>query len=288
MKSKLEVKNVTRRQFLCDAGKIAAGAAVGLGSLGLVGCSTTVAAPAKEKEGEKEQTAATATNAKVEFPAAPWPYKKLDPEVVRKAGFDAYKRGLHCMGGSFAAIIETLAKEVGYPYEAIPVEQFAYYGAGGVMGWATLCGAANGSSMAINLILGKDHEKLGAAINEVLGYYSTTKLPTAQSNQFGEFKNQAQSVAGNPLCHASVTNWCKASGKKSFSKERAERCAKLTGDIAAKAVEVLNQIADSSFTPVYQAPEAITDCGSCHTKGGAIENSRGKMDCLTCHDDHRK
>ncbi|WP_143288687.1 C-GCAxxG-C-C family protein [Calderihabitans maritimus] len=278
-------KALSRRKFLCDAGKFAVGTAVGIGSIGLVGCSAKMAEQTKEKA--KETVAAT--NTKVEFPPTPWPYKKLDPEVVRKAGFEAYKRDLHCMAGSFAAIIETLAKEVGYPYDAIPpVEQLAYYGAGGVMGWATLCGAANGSCMAINLILGKDHEKLGVAINELLGYYSTTPLPTANSNKFGDMGEQAQSVAGNPLCHVSVTNWCKASGKKSFSPERAERCAKLAGDIAAKAVELLNQIiVEGSFTPVYKAPEAITDCGSCHTKGGVLENSRGKMDCLTCHDDHR-
>lgn len=34
---------------------------------------------------------------------------------------------------------------------------------------------------------------------------------------------------------------------------------------------------------VHPLPSEVQSCRSCHDKGGALENSRGMMDCNICH-----
>ncbi|KNZ69123.1 split soret cytochrome c precursor [Thermincola ferriacetica] len=278
------LENLSRRSFLVNAGKFAAGAMVGFSGLSLAGCA------ASPKESASEQASQNGPDVKI--PKLPWPYKKLDPEVVRRKAHDNYYRDdAHCMETTFSTIVEELAKEVGFPYTVIPVEM-AHYGAGGVMNWSTLCGALNGSCMAMNLVLGKKGDALEKAVNELMGWYTKAKFPSDQSNKFDGPKVKGplpQSIGTSPLCHVSVSMWCNASGMKSFSPERAERCARLSGDTAAKAVEILNQYLEKGeITPVYADPASIQECGACHGKGGLIEDSRGKMDCVQCHEPHEK
>ena len=95
-----------------------------------------------------------------------------------------------------------------------------------------------------------------------------------------------QSVSDSTLCHISVTKWCKESGYASGSSERSERCGRLTGDVAAKAVELLNQHAAGTFTPVFALPEETEQCRTCHSKGKDFEKgqfTRGKENCVDCH-----
>ncbi|BAS27189.1 C-GCAxxG-C-C family protein [Limnochorda pilosa] len=251
-------KHLSRRAFLAGAGGFVAGAAVGGHLLGAVGLAAPTAA---------------------EIPAWPWPYVPLDPEVVRRKAYDAYSRG-GCMYGAAEAILSELREKVGHPFTAIPSEMFRY-GEGGVVGWSTLCGALNGASAVVNLV--SDEKGYKAVVNELVGWYTETPLPTPQSNAFSE--TQVQTVAGSPLCHASVTLWCQASGFGATSKERAERCAKLTGDTAARAVELLNRRAAGSFVPAYGTPAGVTGCMSCHGKEG-MDNTRGQMNCVQCHEPH--
>ena len=94
-------------------------------------------------------------------------------------------------------------------------------------------------------------------------------------------------AAGGNLCHTSVTNWCNASGYASGSPERSERCARLAGDVVARAVEMLN----GSVVLTGAVPRDKTVCGQCHYKGtdfGGGQFTRGKMDCNTCHTDLKK
>ena len=223
----------------------------------------------------------------------PFPYTKLDPEVVRKEGHKGYYAG-GCMYGAFYGIMRQLQKEVGAPFTNIPLDMMRY-GEGGGVGWGTLCGALNGSAAAMNLVLGKDdYSKI---ISDLFGWYTTTAFPSDVSNQYaedGKFlvetmkydKALPQSVVASPLCHASVTEWCKVAGVNVADPKRAERCGRLTGDVAAQAVMLLNQQADKTFMATFKPSEAVTGCTSCHnSKGGATTGGivNTKMDCAPCH-----
>ena len=85
-----------------------------------------------------------------------------------------------------------------------------------------------------------------------------------------------------------MTRWCEASGFASGSSERSDRCARLSADVAAKVVEMLN----SSVGGVLGNPrDNNTNCGQCHYKGKDYEAgqfTRGKMNCMSCHDDEHE
>lgn len=266
-KVETKVGKMTRREFLVGAGGFAAGAAVGAvlsGSpFGLV-------------------PSAQAADA---APAWPWPYQKLDPEVIRKAGYQAYYEG-GCMYGAFKAIVGELQKQVGAPFTNIPLDMMRY-GEGGAAGWGTLCGALNGSAAAITLVTGKaDYPKL---VNELLGWYTGTEFPSTEHDEYAKFKNQPTNACGSPLCHVSVSDWCKKAGKKVTDPERLDRCAKLTGDVAARAVEYLNSLADARFAAAYKPPELFAGCLGCHNgKDSMLNNEQGKMNCVQCHGDPHK
>ena len=196
--------SVSRRDLL----KNASGLVLGLGLAGL-------ARIPKGNAAESQQGAA----------GLPWPYKKLDPDAVAERAYAGYYKAACCFGG-FEGIIGELRNEVGGPYATFPVEMMAF-GEGGVAGMSTLCGALNGAAMAIFLAVGgADKEKKDKAftlIRDLYTWYGQEPLPdyTPKKPKF----HIVTSVSRSPLCHVSVTNWCKAAKVKSFSPERADRCA---------------------------------------------------------------
>jgi len=205
----------------------------------------------------------------------PWPYRELDPETVAERGYQGYYKK-HCMYGVFSAVVGELADRFGAPYQNFPMDMMEY-GAGGVAGWATLCGALNGAAAAIYLLSPTPKP----VIDELFSWYTVTELPEYRPKN-AKF-DIASSVAGSPLCHVSVGRWCEASGFSSFSKQRSERCAWLAANVAKKTVELLNAQAQGKFTPVHPIPKEIQECRGCHGKGGEVENTRGKMSCTQCH-----
>jgi hypothetical protein len=207
----------------------------------------------------------------------PLPYVKLDPVQVAELAYDNYYKG-DCMYGVFTSIVEALAEKVGEPYASYPTT-VTRYGAGGVLGWATLCGAANGAAMAIYLV-SKEPMPL---IDEIYNYCQATALPDYTPKK-AKFKI-AQSVSQSTLCHVSVTKWCEVSGAKSFSPERAERCGHLVASVAKKTVEVLNAQAEGQFKAAFPIPADVQACRACHDQKGTLENTRGKMACGSCHDE---
>jgi hypothetical protein len=217
------------------------------------------------------------------IPEVPWTYKKLDPIAAAERAYPGYFKG-GCGYGAFEGIIGELKKEVGYPYIVIPTEMFIF-GEGGVAGTSTLCGALNGSAAAIFLATGAVEPKTRAAafetIRELFNWYEQTALPNYRPKD-AKFDIKA-SVSKSPLCHVSVTKWCKAAGFKSFSKERDERCGWLTASTVKYAVELLNARADSAFKATHPLSSQVQSCRSCHDKGGTLENSRTTMDCGGCH-----
>lgn len=210
-------------------------------------------------------------------PPLPWPYVKLDPAAVAERAYWSYPDG-HCMFSSFAGLVGELAEKVGHPYKSFPMEVMKY-GAGGVAGWGTLCGALNGAAAAIYLA----SDDPDPVIDELFWWYSNEKLPDFIPEESPA--PVAPSVSRSPLCHVSVAEWCAASGLKAYSKERNERCARLAASTARYAAQILNAQRAGTLTLAHPAPDDVKRCRACHERKGAMENIRGKMHCTQCHTD---
>lgn len=254
-----------RRKAISTLGGVAA-----VGLLGPAALSRASAGAGQEKVLDKE--------GKVVH--QPPPYVRLDPQHVAELAYQNYHKG-DCMYGVFASVVEALAEKAGEPYRSYPTT-VTRFGAGGVMGWATLCGAANGAAMALYLV-STDPTPL---IDDLFNYYQATALPdyVPKKEKFAI----KPSVAGSALCHVSVSEWCAASGKKAFSPERAERCALLVASVAKKTVELLNAQTAGGFKAAFPVPAEVQACRACHDSKGTLENTRGKMNCTQCHDDLEK
>ena len=259
-----------RRHFLAQTGLAATG--LGIGAVGL---------NAALQAGESEQKSA---------PEWPWPYKELDVELVRKRGHKYYYEG-GCMYGSSGGLLSVLIDDIGHPYTTFPHDMMRY-GGGGIAGWGTVCGSLNGACAIITLVAGKAY---GNITNELMAWYGTTPFPSDKANHYAanheflveKYKTDAvlpTTVSGSPLCHVSVNTWCREAGFASGSPQRAERCARLTGDVAAKAAELLNaNLRGELVTGEFEKSE----CMSRHFMGENYESGQfiiGKgTNCTDCH-----
>ncbi|MBO7108036.1 MAG: hypothetical protein J6W73_07365, partial [Verrucomicrobia bacterium] len=81
----------------------------------------------------------------------------------------------------------------------------------------------------------------------------------------------------------SQMKWCEKSGQSPFSEFRSDRCKRLTADIAAKAVEILNRCAESEDAKFKSASTANARCVQCPGKKGTAANVSAKMNCIPCH-----
>ena len=88
-----------------------------------------------------------------------------------------------------------------------------------------------------------------------------------------------------PLCHAPVTQ-CVASGYGADLKERKERCARLTAEIARKAIVMLNELDAGTFAATYALPADAVECLDCHGDSKTENNVHGKGICSPCHEPH--
>ena len=267
-----------RRDFLRQLGSRT-------GALGIMGAGALLAANAVP----------AATADMPAMPSLPWAYTPLDPELVRKRAHHGYTK-THCCEGAFGAIVGELARQVGHPFDKIPLGMMGY-GGSGVAGFGSLCGTLNGSGAAINLVC--DKKTTEAVMTELMSWYASALLPTGISNGYAATETYlegdpytvrtalVQSVAGDNLCHLSVTHWCKAANMGSGSPERSERCARLTGDVAAKTVELLNAVHGKTFKREHPVPAQESGCLKCHDVGEK-SHTRGKMDCRLCHNDRPK
>jgi len=259
--------NVTRKDFLLKTSKAAVGVTA------IAGLSSLI-------------TTASKANAKVT--PWPWPYTQLDAEAARIQAHYLYYNGMACCAGTFGGITSALATAIGDPWTNLPMEIMSY-GSGGGNGWGILCGCLNGGAALISLVTTKAQS--GPLISELWGWYTQAELPTDKANQVatsGQYlvhnydQELLQNISGSPLCHASVTEWCIAANKKVSDTERKERCARITGDVAVKTVEILNAFFAGTFTSTYTDPATVTACLGCH--GSAVFNNvMTKMNCEPCH-----
>ena len=214
-------------------------------------------------------------------PASAWKYSRLSGDDIAQQAYDDTAKG-HCMYGVFAPVMQQLGEKYGEPYRSFPVEMMAY-GAGGTGGWGTLCGALNGGAALAGLFV-RDETQQKQLISKLFKWYETAELPMFQPAKPVVKMAVPVSVSNSVLCHASVSNWCKVSGKKAFSKERKERCKRLTADVARKTVSLLNAHFAALPGTAPTTPPKSTGCAACHTaKDSTIQNSRGKMSCNPCH-----
>jgi hypothetical protein len=256
-------RGTSRRDFIKQAGSFGAATGIGLAGGAALGRPEPLLAQATHPFG--------------------YPEGGLDVERTRQEGYEGFKgkvipdgtRHGGCAFGTFNAIIGQLSEVVGAPYTTIPRQMMDWAGAG-VVGFGTLCGTLNGAAAAIGLISsGQDARNF---ISDLMTWYSVTPLPT---NRLAPTGDLPQSVAESNLCHVSLTHWSRSSGFASGSPERAERCARVSGDVAAKAVELLN---DGALG--LQVPSEKTVCRTCHYMGPNYEMGQfthGEMNCLTCH-----
>lgn len=261
-------EQISRKRFLSGAARYMAAAVGGTVCFHVLG----------------EKTPAAATDA----PAWPWPYTKLDAEEARKLGHDAYYE-MGCGFAGFAGIVKGLQDKAGAPFTSLPPQMMSY-GSGGLKGWGTICGAINGASAAISLVT--DSRTSGLLIDELMNWYTQSLFPSDVSNRYAEehsfkvdrkIKALAQNKSDSPLCHVSVTKWCLASGYAVDSPERMERCARLSGDVVAMAVKLLNDQTAGAFHTEHANAKSVSDCLSCHGGGRPQKNVSAKMDCLQCH-----
>ncbi len=223
------------------------------------------------------------------------PYEKIDPEVVRERGYINYFKHMHCGEGAFRALAETLAEVVGGTWtEIAKLSYVVYWGHGGGVGFCGTCGALIGAASIINLAFGRTKlaDKL---IYELFRWYELYPFPQWTPpddlvEKYGKVKGPLPtSVSYSILCHVSVTRWCLVAKKASGSPERSERCARLTGEVAAKAVELMNAAIEGKFRPSTLVPLVVDEkygCRKCHRKKAPYEVggwTRGKMYCLICH-----
>lgn len=264
----MESKRIDRKDFLVNSSKYAVGAVAGVVGLNALAGGKILA---------NQKSAVW-----------PMPWVTIDPEAVRLKAHHLYWADKDCSAGCFGAFTELLTEKLPDPWANIPME-IMLYGRGGGNGWGTLCGAVNGAAAIISLVATKADS--GKLINEIWGWAASTAFPTDAANQAavdGKYQDKKfngtllQNVAGSVLCHPSVTQWCAQAKKKVTDTERKERCARLTGDIAAHTAEILNAHFAKQFQPTYVTNPNIAQCMTCH--GPVVYNNvNSQMDCVQCH-----
>jgi len=259
---------ITRKKFFEDTWKYTAGAVAGVAGFGAFSACAEPFEPRSI--------------------TWPWPYTKLDPETARTLGHDNYFK-MGCCYGTFAGIILQLRDKIGEPFTSLPLEMMNY-GGGGVKGWGTLCGTLNAAAAVISLV--RDSKSSTPIINELMGWYTEALLPGDKSNMYAEsgafavdkgIKTLTQNQSGSPLCHVSVTMWCRTAGFEIGSPEQIERCARVAGDVAAKAVGLLNAQEDGLFQAEYVMPASTAECLECHGPEKEVACADHKMLCVQCH-----
>lgn len=229
--SKLENKEklYSRKEMLTVTGKSLAGVAmVGAIPAILTGCGSKAAAvelPAKEvleyEYMEKSEDA----------PQYPYTYQKLDMTTAWERGHAGYYNKGGCCRGVADAIIGELGDQAGYPFNQIPVDMFANGTTG--YGIGSLCGALGGAVAAIGLVCNDDDAK--AVTKELFDWYQKQEFPLHQPNA-----EMPTTVANSVNCADSVSKFMEAAGVDMKDPLRKERCACVTGDVALKTVELLN------------------------------------------------
>lgn len=208
-----------------------------------------------------------------------WTYHSLDAQKTGEIAHQMHKVG-SCMYGSFGSILTQLAETYGEPYASFP-HYMMKYGASGIGGYGSVCGALNGAAAITGLFVqNKTHQQ--ALIEEIFTWYENAALPLFIPKESND--TMTTSVSNSVLCHISTAKWVKRSGHKIDSEERSERCHRITADVAQKTVSLLNHYFDGRYEASPKINKETAGCVQCHDKKGKLGNIKGKMECASCHD----
>jgi hypothetical protein len=171
----------------------------------------------------------------------------------------------------------------------MPDRMFANLAAG-YGGQGTLCGALGVAAQYFNLVAFDQQKTYTKMTEDLFQWYSRSSFPTKRFDRICYFPDQVQVPAKSPLCHVSVSQWTLAAGATVTSKQKKDRCAKVTGEVIYRAVSMLNDYADGRYRPAaYPFGEENAECLGCHgaddmwhDKDG-MNNQQGKMTCRLCH-----
>ncbi|WP_372947864.1 C-GCAxxG-C-C family protein [Mariniphaga sp.] len=251
--------------------KVAAGA-IAAGGAGLL-TLTTAFKPEKQPLPETRNLEFTPEESE-------WEYFHLDPSATAQLAYDRYSEG-SCMYATVISVVSQLADKFGEPFTSFPIHMFKY-GHGGIGGFGSVCGALNGAAALIGLFV-TDKNVQDKMITDLFQWYEKESLPVFNpQNAVFDF-TPVVSASNSVLCHASNTNWCKTSGFSVDSKERKERCRRLTGDVAQKVTASLNDIYTNAYITNTHTNEATNSCVACHGNDGKVKNTSVKMSCTSCH-----
>ncbi|MDY0260762.1 MAG: C-GCAxxG-C-C family protein [Desulfovibrio sp.] len=264
--------NIGRRDLICGLGGLAVGGAM----LGLGGAEANAAEQTQQAVGRFDQVGG----------AFGWTPHKLDPKECAKVAYEGYwHKGFGCGFGSFYAIVGLMGEKYGAPYNQFP---FAMLEAnkGGISDWGTICGALYGAAASFSLFWGR--KEVHPMVNELFRWYEVTRLPVYNPGDAAQgFKGeQPMSASDSVLCHISVSKWCYENKIEADSKQRSERCGRLTADTAFKAAEIINAKIEQGkdFKSTFPLQKSVSSCGECHmTKGNDANWAKGVMDCTPCH-----
>lgn len=209
-----------------------------------------------------------------------WKYDYLDPDVTAQLAYGHYKDG-SCMYATVTSVISQLAEKYGEPYSSFPCHMFKY-GHGGVGGYGSVCGTLNGAAALIGLFI-PDKGIQDVMITDLFQWYEKEAMPVFIPEKPVYEASIPVSISNSVLCHASNTNWCKATGFAVNSDERKERCRRITSDVARQVTLALNNLAMHAYMTHGHANEEVNSCIACHGDVGRVKNTSVKMSCNSCH-----
>lgn len=171
----------------------------------------------------------------------------------------------------------------------LPDAMFANVQAG-YAGQGTLCGALGVAAQYFNLVAYDKQRTYAKMTEDIFQWYSRADFPSTMFDSIAYFPKQVQRPAKSPLCHISVSQWTLAAGAEVTSKQKKDRCAKVSGEVVYQTVKMLNDYVDGKYVAKsYPFEEENAECLQCHgaadmwhEKDG-MNNQQGKMTCSLCH-----
>lgn len=215
-------------------------------------------------------------------PETYWKPIKLDPAESSAAAYEGFfHHGYGCCYGAFKGIVGVMGQKYGSPYNSFPLHMMEV-GKSGISEWGTICGALLGIASAWSLFWGrKDRDPM---VDELFSWYEKQPLPFYKPKvSLGIEYDVPASAPKSVLCHVSVSKWCYEHGYAMKSKERSERCARVTGSVTERAVEIMNAKIGQTDFAITEMSGARKSCARCHDADKKSDIAKGKMNCKACH-----